>query len=119
MVVAVELKGGKYLCSGLGCPTVDCCHCRRDHWYEVLDSLRHCGIGRAVLTSCHLAHHLRLREQERSNRLHFVFSYPYSGSSVDYRRAWFDGLRQKEAAAPGYGIFLDLVDRLGWSRSQP
>lgn len=30
LVVAVDLKSGKYLRSGLGCPTLDCCHCRKD-----------------------------------------------------------------------------------------
>lgn len=79
----------------------------------------HCGIDHAALTSYHLALHLRLMEQERSNQQHFVFSYPYSGPFVDYKRGWLDGLRQREAKASGCGIFLDLVHQVGWIRSQP
>lgn len=29
--VVVDLKIGKYLSSDLGCPTLDCCHYRKDH----------------------------------------------------------------------------------------
>lgn len=79
----------------------------------------HCGIGHVALTLNHLALHLTLTEQGRSNQLHFVFSYPYSGPFVDYRRAWLDGPRQRDVAASGYGISLDLVDQLGGTRSQP
>lgn len=114
LVVGVELKSGKYSRSGLGCPTLDCCHCRRDHYY---DSLQYCGIGHVALTSYHLAPHQRPEEQGRSIQLHFVLSYPYNGPSVDYMRGWLDGLRQKEATAVGYGIFLDL-EEFGWTQSR-
>lgn len=47
-----------------------------------------------------------------------MFSYPYSGPSVDYMGAWLDGVREEEVAAPGCEVFLDLVDQLGWTQSQ-
>lgn len=51
-VAAVEIMGGTYLHSGLGCPTLDCHHCRTAHWIEVFGSLWHCGTGHVALQSC-------------------------------------------------------------------
>lgn len=64
-VAVVEIRGGTYLHSGLGCPTLDCHHCRTTHWIEVFGSLWHCGTGHVALQSCRRLHHLCPQGQEK------------------------------------------------------